>query len=70
MTAMGQKCPKQLRLPASKNSHEHMGRIVPIAVFCSVLKKPIGVPDREPHGPEGKTAESRLYQRDMPDILV
>jgi len=26
---MGQKCPKRLRLPAGKNTHEHMGRIVP-----------------------------------------
>jgi hypothetical protein len=26
---MGQKFPKQLRLPAGENSHEHMGSIVP-----------------------------------------
>ena len=29
MTEMGQKCPKPLRLPAGKNTDEHMGRIVP-----------------------------------------
>jgi hypothetical protein len=26
---VGQKYPKRLRLPAGKNTHEHMGRIVP-----------------------------------------
>jgi len=25
----GQKCPKRLRLPTGKNTHEHMDRIVP-----------------------------------------
>jgi hypothetical protein len=29
MSQLGQKCPKRLRLPAGKNAHEHMGRIVP-----------------------------------------
>jgi hypothetical protein len=28
---MGQKCPKRLRRPAGKTTHEHMGRIVPSA---------------------------------------
>jgi SAM domain (Sterile alpha motif) len=28
MSQMGQKCPKRLRLPAGKSTHEHMGRIV------------------------------------------
>jgi hypothetical protein len=27
--SLGQKCPKRLRLPAGKNTHEHMGWIVP-----------------------------------------
>ena len=29
MSQMGQKCRKRLRLPAGKNTHEHMGRMVP-----------------------------------------
>ena len=29
MSELGQKCPKVLRLPAGKNTHEHMRRIVP-----------------------------------------
>jgi hypothetical protein len=28
-----QKCPKRLRLPGGKNTHEHMGRIVPQKVI-------------------------------------
>jgi hypothetical protein len=31
MVPLGQKCPKRLRLPAGKSTHEHMGRIVPEA---------------------------------------
>jgi hypothetical protein len=29
MSHSGQKSPKQLRLPAGKTTHEHLGRIVP-----------------------------------------
>jgi hypothetical protein len=32
-------------------------------------QNPIGVPERA-RGPEGKTADSRLYEGDIPDILL
>jgi len=51
-TALGQKCPKQLRLPAGKSTHEHTGRIVPGADInrCArppdVLRRCVRVPRR------------------------
>jgi hypothetical protein len=36
MPALGEHCPKRLRLPASKSSHEHIGRIVPIPEVAGI----------------------------------
>jgi hypothetical protein len=36
---MGQKYPKRLRLPAGKNTYEHMGEIMPGADSCAARKK-------------------------------
>jgi hypothetical protein len=37
-SAPAQKCPKRLRLPTGKNTHEHMGRIVPEPDSCTAAQ--------------------------------
>jgi hypothetical protein len=51
MTALGQKCPKQLRLPAGKNTHERMGRIMPDSDIRLLFDHLVGADeDRLRHG--------------------
>jgi TolB-like protein len=40
MSLMGQKCPKRLRLPAGKTTHEQWGRIVPLSDISRVARSP------------------------------
>jgi hypothetical protein len=38
--------------------------------FCSGPQSRLAFSTEAARGPDGETAESRLYERDMPDILV
>jgi hypothetical protein len=77
MSYSGQTRPKLPWLSAAKITTGQRVKSVPIEevqvlrkwAFCSVLKADWRS-RQGPRGPDGETAESRLYERDMPDILV
>jgi hypothetical protein len=61
MSPTGQKCPKRLRLPAGKNTHEHMDRIVPKAdSWHTVVARLTGRPEHEQPAVVYKADQGRI----------